>query len=337
MDRSGVTEQVTTARAVTPRGATEQGANEQVATERGVIEQGVIEQGERRAGITGRGVGGALLAAGAAAVVLRMLIESALRGWPVSASGPGASVDEVVLGLLAWLAVALCGWLALGVALTALTLLPGRLGAAFAVVAERVTPALVRRSLTMLLGVGVGTLALPVGAASGQAPTAVTVSAGGPARPDPAEAGPAEAGPGWRATSSPAVAPAERPSQGSGEGNQGSSTIVSPAFRTTGPPPAPPPGPGWRPTQPVRELGPAPTLLTPAPRTGAAAIEHVTVRRGDCLWTIVGRWLGAGATDAEIAREWPRWYAANRDLIGPDPDLIHAGQQLVPPLERARS
>ncbi|WP_425600034.1 hypothetical protein [Ornithinimicrobium sufpigmenti] len=30
----------------------------------------------------------------------------------------------------------------------------------------------------------------------------------------------------------------------------------------------------------------------------------------------------------DIAEEWPRWYAANRELIGPDPDLILPGQEL---------
>ena len=34
---------------------------------------------------------------------------------------------------------------------------------------------------------------------------------------------------------------------------------------------------------------------------------------------------------AAIAREWPRWYAANRAVIGADPDLIVIGQVLTPP------
>lgn len=90
--------------------------------------------------------------------------------------------------------------------------------------------------------------------------------------------------------------------------------------------------PGWRPTQPTRSLDEAGTaLLAPSPRPGSAGIETVTVRRGDSLWAIAARYLGPLATDAEIAREWPRWYAANRDLIGNDPDLVLPGQQLVPP------
>ena len=30
-------------------------------------------------------------------------------------------------------------------------------------------------------------------------------------------------------------------------------------------------------------------------------------------------------------REWPRWYAANREVVGADPDLLVPGQQLAPP------
>ena len=41
--------------------------------------------------------------------------------------------------------------------------------------------------------------------------------------------------------------------------------------------------------------------------------------------------LGPTATDAEIADAWPLWYAANRAVIGADPNLLQPGQQLVVP------
>ncbi|WP_298747781.1 LysM peptidoglycan-binding domain-containing protein [uncultured Serinicoccus sp.] len=59
--------------------------------------------------------------------------------------------------------------------------------------------------------------------------------------------------------------------------------------------------------------------------------EHVVVRRGDTLWDLAARHLGPGATSADIAQEWPRWYAANLATIGPDPDLILPGQELTVP------
>lgn len=64
----------------------------------------------------------------------------------------------------------------------------------------------------------------------------------------------------------------------------------------------------------------------PRPSTAVAI-----VRPGDTLWAIARRHLPAGAGDAAIAAAWPRWYAANRSVIGPDPDLLLPGQRLVPP------
>jgi nucleoid-associated protein YgaU len=69
-------------------------------------------------------------------------------------------------------------------------------------------------------------------------------------------------------------------------------------------------------------------LLAPAPRTSSVPDDVVTVRRGDSLWSLAARHLGPGASDREIALTWPQWYAANAELIGPDPNLIRPGQQL---------
>jgi nucleoid-associated protein YgaU len=57
----------------------------------------------------------------------------------------------------------------------------------------------------------------------------------------------------------------------------------------------------------------------------------VVVVKGDTLWDIAAARLGAGATNSEIAAEWPRWYGENREVIGHDPDLILPGQRLLPP------
>jgi nucleoid-associated protein YgaU len=68
-----------------------------------------------------------------------------------------------------------------------------------------------------------------------------------------------------------------------------------------------------------------------APAGGDTAAAEVVVLRGDSLWEIAARRLGPAATEAQIAAEWPRWWAANRDVIGPDPNLIRPGQRLRPP------
>jgi hypothetical protein len=88
---------------------------------------------------------------------------------------------------------------------------------------------------------------------------------------------------------------------------------------------------------------PAPTVVTPPqpaeplallvsrPHRGRTVSDHVVVRRGDTLWDIAARALGPDASAADIAASWPRWHAANRPTIGPDPDLILPGQLLRPP------
>jgi nucleoid-associated protein YgaU len=70
--------------------------------------------------------------------------------------------------------------------------------------------------------------------------------------------------------------------------------------------------------------------------TGAAHPEHavgdeIVVRRGDTLWDITARHLGPDAGAGEVAAAWPRWYAANRAVIGADPDLLRPGQVQTPP------
>ncbi len=73
-------------------------------------------------------------------------------------------------------------------------------------------------------------------------------------------------------------------------------------------------------------------------RLGSSATrtsEPVIVRPGDCLWSVASRQLLAAGTpapaDAQIAQAWPRWWAANRHVVGDDPDLLRPGMRLSPP------
>ncbi len=65
----------------------------------------------------------------------------------------------------------------------------------------------------------------------------------------------------------------------------------------------------------------------PGPAAGPAA--RYVVQPGDTLSGIAARFAGRGG--------WPALYAANRPLIGPDPDVIRAGTVLVLPGPRAPS
>jgi hypothetical protein len=100
------------------------------------------------------------------------------------------------------------------------------------------------------------------------------------------------------------------------------------------------PGAGHRLPAPVWPVGP-PSVGTPETRqsrsTGPspgrqpAGTQPVHVRAGDSLWLIAARRLGPSADASRVAATWPRWYRANRAVIGDDPDLIIPGQLLTPP------
>lgn len=59
-------------------------------------------------------------------------------------------------------------------------------------------------------------------------------------------------------------------------------------------------------------------------------VDRVTVRPGDSLWSLAAHRLGSGSP-ARIQAEWPRWYGANRRLIGNDPNLLRPGTSLRVP------
>lgn len=82
------------------------------------------------------------------------------------------------------------------------------------------------------------------------------------------------------------------------------------------------------------------TALTTTPAFGAsvpvtaepAQPATYIVQPGDSLWAIAAAHLGTGASDQEIAAEWPSWYTENITVIGADPDIIHPGMVLTIPV-----
>ncbi|ACQ79514.1 conserved hypothetical protein [Beutenbergia cavernae DSM 12333] len=117
--------------------------------------------------------------------------------------------------------------------------------------------------------------------------------------------------------------------------------------------PAPSPGPAASPPQdgrgastgPALSGAPSPDGAEPTPSAtegvppGARATSHGAERAapthvvaaGESLWEIAEQALPAGAEDADVAAAWPRWFEANRAVVGDDPDLILPGQVLVVP------
>ncbi len=82
-----------------------------------------------------------------------------------------------------------------------------------------------------------------------------------------------------------------------------------------------------------RELiGDDPNLLLPGQKLSLAQRTEPTahpVVRGDSLWSIAQERLGPNATPGQTMDEVERIYELNRELIGDDPNLLLAGQELL--------
>ncbi|WAH96505.1 LysM peptidoglycan-binding domain-containing protein [Arthrobacter sp. MMS18-M83] len=90
--------------------------------------------------------------------------------------------------------------------------------------------------------------------------------------------------------------------------------------------------PRWQPRAPATEPGLLGSLPQRTAEKQASPGQHpVVVNQGDSLWSIAARQLGPMASDVDIALHWPKWYAANRHVIGDDPGLLVPGQILQPP------
>jgi nucleoid-associated protein YgaU len=86
-----------------------------------------------------------------------------------------------------------------------------------------------------------------------------------------------------------------------------------------------------------RPAVPSQAVVGTAGQDDHASPRAVQVRPGDSLWLIAARALGPVATQQQIATTWPRWWRANRAVIGADPDLIHPGAVLHSPHDQGEA
>jgi nucleoid-associated protein YgaU len=256
------------------------------------------------------------------------LLAWAIRDAADRLGGPDPARPEDAVTVLAGMAgLLVAAWLALGVVLTLLAAAgPGSWPSAVAgALAVRIAPAGLRRAVVLAVGVGlVGAapaLASParpgVGLVGPGAAAPVAVSAGLDPAWVPSVPGSSGLDPGWVPTPTPSELAIVRAAAGQPAGPLPTTPVRASSAAATGPAPSQQvtlPGPGVRSDQQDRRDG-----------------EVVVVRRGDCLWDLAARHLGPDADATRIAAEWPRWYEANRALIGDHPDLLEPGQRLRPP------
>ena len=236
----------------------------------------------------------------ASAGVGSLFLSTARDAWiAIAAAGPAGPADGILL--VVGLGGALLSlWLGLGLSLCALSALPGALGQASSLLAARFAPAAARKIVAFILGTTL-TAALVPGTALART---------GSTAPRPALVTAAQLVFGGLADAAPNA-----------------------SFRLSdaAPPLDAAPAPSWSPDSPASPHGPA------SGEKPASPVVGVTVHRGDTLWSIAAHHLGPAASSADIGAEWPRWFAANRKVIGDDANLIAPGQTLSPPASPRRS
>ncbi len=188
-------------------------------------------------------------------------------------------------------------------------------------IADRLVPAVGRRSAVAMFAA----VAALVAVASPRAvsPSATLSGVAGP------EAGGPGTLRGWLTGPDAATSKPTPPSSAATDRRDRETTPTTPlaAVEPVAPPrPRPTAMPAARSTE-MPEPAPAASATPPAPRT-------YTVTPGDCLWSIARRQLGPRASERAVDRGWRAIYAANAAGIGADPNLIHPGLVLVlPPLD----
>ncbi len=234
------------------------------------------------------------------------------NAWRMLAAGRVSSVDHAAATACVAVVELAALWLAVGLAAQLASALPGVVGAGARRVAVWALPRIIQRLLAGAVGVGV--VAAPAAAgALGPVPADPPRAAAGYL--EPAAAGSLEPEP--TATAAPRTSSQSQ-----------STSLPAPGWPTDDPLPAP----RWPASDPWQPSGSAPSP-TAGPATSLPALRHrqVRVRPGDSLWTLAAGALPGRPTPARIAAEWPRWWAANRSVIGADPNLLHPGEVLTVP------
>ncbi|WP_066582613.1 LysM peptidoglycan-binding domain-containing protein [Cellulomonas timonensis] len=207
-------------------------------------------------------------------------------------------IDQAVeIGVVA-IGAALTAWLALSLLVATACAAARVVGGGWAAgerLVHRCAPTLVRRTLVLAVGAGLG---LSVGGVAHAADTDL----------------------GWTPTTTTATADTQidavpaAPPAGPADEDRAHTAATDAATITVS---ASTQAPGSQPPMPADLTQPTSAQVVVAP--------------GDSLWKIAADHLGPDAGAAEIAAAWPRWHETNAAAIGADPDVIHPGQTLDAP------
>lgn len=247
----------------------------------------------------------------AAALITAGLARLCVDSWAAVERSPAPTFDLLVGAAAATGACAIAAWSAVVVVVIALTALPGRLGVTASRLSGAIAPVSARRRAQVALGLTV--TAAHVGLIV--APAAATDPPSGAIEPRTSSV-----------SSTLSADVDDLPPIGRPRVPPPSVVIPVPdTIEDDGQEPLPPetiPGPDRGPSDRVSQR--------------SSGREHVTVEPGDTLWAIAADHLD-DPTPAAVARAWPLWFAANRDVIGPDPDHIRPGMVLTAPVPSADS
>ena len=230
----------------------------------------------------------------------------------IAAAGPASPADGILV-VVALLGVLLSLWVGLGMALSALSALPGALGQACTQLAARIAPAAVRKVVAFVLGTALTAALVPGTAVAGtehQVHRQAVVTSAQYAVGAFGNAADAAPDASFRLVSDPIHA-----SSTSNASNAPDDEDAAP-------------GPSWAPERRALSSDGKGRASSPS---SAGGVVDIVVHRGDSLWSIAARHLGPAATTAQIDAEWHRWFAANHHVIGDDANLITPGQVLSRP------
>lgn len=234
-----------------------------------------------------------LVAAIAVGSIFLSTARDALRA--LAAAGPASPADGI-LAMVALVGVVLSLWVGLGMALSALSALPGALGQASTRLADRIAPTVVRKVVAFVLGTALTAALVPGTAVAGSAHL------------------------------TPRQAVVTSAQYAVGVLTNAAGTTHASADEDAAP------GPSWAPdrrTLPANSAGGPGGPVGPVGPVGPSGAHEIVVQRGDNLWSIAARHLGPTATTTEISAEWHRWFAANRRVIGDDANLITDRKSVV--------